>query len=91
MKKRDEIDNIESCLNRAEEDEPLFVLRANDELAPAIVLEWAERYREQKLEAQGGLTDEQRAKYDEAKMIAMNMVSWWHERHANRSAVGGET
>jgi len=40
MLKRDELANPESCINKAADDEPVFVLRANDENAPAIVLEW---------------------------------------------------
>lgn len=30
-----------SCYDKAAPDEPLFVLRAHDRLAPQIVLEWA--------------------------------------------------
>ena len=42
MIKSEEVANPSSCLNKAAEDEPLFVLRANDELAPYIVEEWAQ-------------------------------------------------
>lgn len=41
MIKRDEIADPKSCLNKAADDEPIFVLRANDMLAPAVVRAWA--------------------------------------------------
>jgi len=31
----------DECLTKVKEDEPIFVLRAQDELAPRIVQEWA--------------------------------------------------
>ena len=41
MKKSDEIASSTSCLNKAHADEPLFVLRANDPIAPQVVRYWA--------------------------------------------------
>lgn len=41
MLKRDELANLNSCLNKAADDEPLFILRAQDKLAPATVRMWA--------------------------------------------------
>lgn len=41
--KRDEIADSGSCLNRAADDEPIFVLRAKDPLAAKIVEEWSAR------------------------------------------------
>lgn len=43
MKKRDEISNPNSCLNRAADDEPLFVLRGKDVAAPEVIRDWAHR------------------------------------------------
>ena len=43
MIKRRELIDPESCFNKAANDEPLFVLRAHDMLAPDLVTEWAER------------------------------------------------
>ncbi len=40
MIKRDEIDHPESCLNRARDEERLFVLRARDPAAPAAIRAW---------------------------------------------------
>ncbi len=46
MKKRDEINDPNSCLNRAREDEPVFTLLGHDVAAPATVRFWAkERIR----------------------------------------------
>lgn len=39
--KREELDTHGSCLDRAAEDEPLFILRAQDRLAPHLVRIWA--------------------------------------------------
>lgn len=41
--KRDEISDPTSCLNRAADDEPVFVLRAKDPLAAKLVEDWAAR------------------------------------------------
>lgn len=41
MIKREELAKSSSCLNRAEADEPVFVLRANDPIAPMVVRIWA--------------------------------------------------
>lgn len=80
MLKRDELTNPESCLNRAADDEPLFVLRANDENAAPSVAAWARDY----IVAKGGwgvMTKEQKAKYAEAMDIAANMRIWQMHKH----------
>ena len=46
MMKRDELANPQSCLNRAHDDEMLFVLLARDVAAPLAIVTWvAERLR----------------------------------------------
>lgn len=40
MIKREELSNPQSCLNKAGEEEPVFVLRGGDLLAPGIVRQW---------------------------------------------------
>lgn len=46
MRKRDELSDPNSCLNKAREDEWLFVLLGRDAAAPAAVRAWiAERLR----------------------------------------------
>jgi len=62
-----------SCLTRADSNEPLFVLRANDELAPLIVRRWANLY----ISSKGVFaTKEQIAKFSEAMALAEQMESW---------------
>lgn len=41
MKKADELREPTSCLSKASPDEPIFVLRANDPLAPQTIRAWA--------------------------------------------------
>lgn len=75
MLKRDEIGTAVSCLNKAAEDEPLFVLRANDETAPGVVMAWATDYKA----AKGGwfnMSELQQQKYNEACKIASDMRIW---------------
>lgn len=57
----------DSCLAKAKDDEPIFVLRSTDRLAPDIVREWA------KLAERGG-TD--RGKIEEAYRLAGRMEDW---------------
>lgn len=65
----------QSCWNRADDQEPVFILRANDYEAPATVILWAQRY----MIAKGGwanMTDEQRRKYADALGVARDMRDW---------------
>jgi len=41
MIKSEEIINANSCLNKASDSEPVFVLRAQDALAPQVIRHWA--------------------------------------------------
>jgi hypothetical protein len=43
MTKRELLDDPNSCLNRSQDDEPVFLLCARDEIAPSAVRDWAER------------------------------------------------
>lgn len=75
MIKREEIANPDSCLSRAADDEPVFVLRANDPRAAHVVRYWAAEYLHEK----GGfarMTDAQVAKYNEALKLASEMTGW---------------
>jgi hypothetical protein len=74
VKKVDEIRGP-SCLTRAADDEPLFVLRANDELASQTVLQWAIDYARSK-QITGEFTEEQQRKYDDAVSISVEMRRW---------------
>ena len=64
------------------DDEPLFVLRANDELAPEMVERWALRYADAKRAESGFLTDAQERKYKDAMAIAHAMRVWKARRTA---------
>lgn len=64
-----------SCWNRAENDEPVFVLRANDDVAPANIILWAQQY----MSSKGGyyrMTPAQVAKYNDAMNTAQAMKEW---------------
>src|SRR5271166_5743150 len=81
MRKSDELKGP-SCLTNAADDEPLFVLRANDELAPKIVRAWALDYYNSKCfenhvaNFKWELNASQAAKYQEARALAEDMKRW---------------
>ena len=68
------------CYAKAHPDEPIFVLRANDPLAPALVRTWAHSYATNCGEEP---TADQSAKILEAYQCARAMRQW---REANSSA-----
>lgn len=57
----------DTCYDRAAPDEPIFVLRAQDIIAPEIVREWAFRAKK------AGVPKE---KVDEARRLADQMEDW---------------
>jgi hypothetical protein len=65
--KREELENPDSCLSKAAGNEPLFVLRGQDTLAPLVVEFWA------KLAFQKGVP---LAKRLEARRLADQMKRW---------------
>lgn len=83
MLKRDELKGP-SCLTSAADDEPIFVLKSTDELAPEIVREWASRYKASKQAQVGGWTQRQQAKHEEACLLATKMLRWQQERMAQQ-------
>lgn len=75
MIKEQEILNPNSCLNRAANGEPLFVLRANDETASDLVTVWAIKY----MNSKGGwakMDARQQQKFSEALNCAHTMKEW---------------
>lgn len=76
MLKKDELSNPNSCLNRAADDEPVFVLRANDPLAPEAIIQWCHLYR--KMHAPNGVWDSERRRqwHDDALDCAEAMERW---------------
>jgi hypothetical protein len=87
--RKQELDSVNSCFNRAAEDEPLFVLRANDETAPWTIRMWAEKYKQRKLDQDWMApklkgnnkhwNDRAQKKYAEARALADLMEDWKHE------------
>lgn len=55
------------CLDKAGDDEPIFVLRAQDKLAPALVRQWADQA------AANGCPE---PKVQDARQLADRMESW---------------
>jgi hypothetical protein len=66
MKKCDEMREPKSCLNKAADDEPIFVLRAKDPRAAETVREWART----------SIGIHEPSKIDEALKIADTMDEW---------------
>ena len=81
MIKRDEIADPNSCLNRAADDEPIFVLRAKDPLAAKLVEDWAARA------VVAGLHDDHSR---EAYRFAQGM-RLWREKHLTPPASPAST
>lgn len=69
MIKRDELRSPASCLNKAQADEPIFVLRGHDPLAPQVIRLWAAMA--------GGLHEE--TQIIEALSFADDMETWRNE------------
>lgn len=84
MIKRDELSDPSSCLNTAAEDEPLFVLRANDELAPEIIRVWITRSIIRSMHLR---------RLEEAELLAQKMEAWKlaHPGHTCVEERHGET
>jgi hypothetical protein len=67
MLKKDEIENPKSCLNKAADDEPVFVVKARDILAAGTVRYWVNSA------IAHGVPKE---KWEEAQAIADQMDRW---------------
>ena len=76
MIKSKEVSDPNSCLNKAVHDEPIFVLKSTDEVAPHIVRVWASDYFLHKTTNGATMTEKQQAKYDEAMALARQMEYW---------------
>lgn len=66
----------DSCLAKAGDDEPIFVLRAQDELAPDIVDEWATRVNMCYAMAPPSVRASIELKIQEARDLADAMRAW---------------
>jgi len=78
MIKREEIANPDSCLNRAEDDEPIFVLRAHDKTVPSVIRAWANGYAFEK-GGLGRMNARELEKYNAALDIANKAENWRRE------------
>jgi hypothetical protein len=70
--KLQELENLKAgtgCLGKAADDEPLFILRGQDMLAPDLVRRWA---RQAEMSAPGGRSE----KAEEAYALADQMDAW---------------
>lgn len=81
MIKHLEVSNPHSCLNRARDDEPVFVLLGRDICAPEVIEEWV-RLRVES--AKNSMTDPQ---IKEALDLADQMRAW-RERLAREQRSG---
>lgn len=73
MNRQENMNNPNSCLNKADADEPLFILRAKDPIAPLVVRAWA--MLSQQLRAHSG------QKCYEAVIVAEDMEEWRTRMH----------
>jgi hypothetical protein len=69
MIKRLELTSPQSCLTRAEDDEPLFVLLARDRMAPKIIRQWVHERR-------AHVEDQDEAQLTEATNLALQREEW---------------
>ena len=60
------------CYRNAADDEPIFTLRANDELAPVMVRVWAIIFGQRR----HPMTEDEMRKYTEAMACAAAMEEW---------------
>jgi hypothetical protein len=58
------------------DDEPVFLLRASDVLAPAVICDWADRYFNAQRRLTGAVTEEALAKFKSAHAVQKAMREW---------------
>lgn len=75
MIKRDELSNPASCLNKAGDDEPLFVLRAKDSEAPDAIADWINR------RVAKGMNEHNDPKMKEAYRLRLAMIAWRRDNY----------
>lgn len=84
------LDDVMSCFNRAEEKEPLFVLKASDSIAPKVVRLWCQNYHSKYMAGGPPIhgTEEEKHEYHrrllklkDAYHIADCMEEWYEKRH----------
>ena len=73
--KQENLDNPDSCLNKADADEPVFILRAKDPIAPVVVDFWA--MLAEHVEAH------ELSKQADAHIVSIQMQTWRRETFGN--------
>lgn len=68
--------HTDTCLQKAADDEPIFVLRAQDFYAPRLVRDWALWARCGGQRQDGSISDALQTKIDEALALADEMEKW---------------
>lgn len=76
--KRQLIDDPNSSLNKADDDEPVFLLRAQDVCADGAVLDWTDRVLKQYVASRNYLLPKD--KLDDAVSCAQAMSRWPNRR-----------
>lgn len=75
MLKSEELEDVNSCFNRARLDEPIFVFKATDPDAPEAIITWCNLYWERHRKAKT-LTKERITKQEKAMVLARAMIAW---------------
>ena len=83
MRKRDELSDPNSCLNKAADDEPVFVLRAHDASAPDAIRAWVDsvEFHDYHLRGMTPVPPLLRAKLDDAEQCAQAMEAWPNRKY----------
>lgn len=76
MRKRREVSEPDSFFSQAKMDEPIFVLRGSDELAPELVEAWVSRFKASVKE----LDEEDEALVEKVLDTAQEMRQWKKDR-----------
>lgn len=83
--KQENITDPTSCLAKARDDEPIFVLRAHDKSSPKIVRAWAKNFMDyhQKAATAGHPLAAAIVKYEDAMEVATAMEQWQDRKQAD--------
>lgn len=74
--KREELESTTGCLAKAADDEPIFVLRAQDATAPMAVRNWIDGVVVQHYRDGQVMSVKLRSKLEEARRLAVRMEQW---------------
>lgn len=64
------------CLGKAHDDEPVFILRAQDRFAPGLVERWADMVEHANSPRVGDVAEKTRQKIKGARALAHQMRAW---------------